>query len=208
MSEGLFITFEGIEGSGKTTQFNILAERLSERGLVVKACREPGGTAIGDRIRALLLDPDHDEMTAEAEALLYAASRAQLMAEVIDRALGAGETVVCDRFLDSSIAYQVYGRGLPMDFVTAINRRALGRVPDLTFLFDVKPEAGLARATATSADRIEREEIEFHAKVRAGYLALARENSDRFRVLDGAKPVESLAETVFKETDRTLAFGK
>lgn len=202
MSKGLFITFEGIEGSGKTTQFKMLADELIASGYGPIVLREPGGTPIGDRIRDLLLDPVFREMTAETEALLYAASRAQLVNQVIEPALSAGGLVICDRYLDSSIAYQVYGRGLADTFVKAINKRAVEIKPDITILLDIDTKVGLARATSTGADRIEGEAIDFHERVRQGYLLLAREEPERIVVLDGARPMDELARAVLEVIEK------
>ena len=204
---GIFITFEGIEGSGKSTQFGLLAEALGKRDLPLVVLREPGGTPIGDQVRGILLAPELAEMTAEAEALLYAASRAQLVREMIEPALAEDRIVLCDRFLDSSIAYQGYGRGLPEDFVLAINKSAQEIRPDVTFLLDIDARVGLSRATTAGADRMEQLELSFHERVRAGYLELARRDPGRFRVLDGVLPIDDLGKRILVEVESRLPAG-
>jgi len=185
MTRGVFVTFEGGEGTGKSTQIRLLAERLEAAGLRVLMLREPGGTRVGELVRELLLDPAHGAMTARAELLLYEASRAQLVGEVIEPALSAGEIVLCDRFADSTIAYQGYGRGLPLDEVRALNAAATaGLVPDRTIVLDLDAEHGLARATGEGADRLESEAAAFHERVRDGFRTLAAEEPDRVRLID------------------------
>jgi len=185
MTRGVFVTFEGGEGTGKSTQIRMLAARLEAAGLLVRTLREPGGTRVGELVRELLLDPAHGAMTARAELLLYEASRAQLVGEVIEPALSAGETVLCDRFADSTVAYQGYGRGLPLDEVRALNAAATaGLVPDRTIVLDLDAEHGLARATGEGADRLESEAAAFHERVRDGFRALAAEEPDRVRLVD------------------------
>lgn len=197
MKRGRFVTLEGIEGSGKSTQARLLCERLRERGLAVESLREPGSTEIGNRIREILLSTQHAAMIAETEALLYAAARAQMVSEAVEPALAAGRTVVCDRYVDSSIAYQCFGRGLPVGLVYDINNWAVGGVrPDITILLDLQVREGLARATRVGCDRIEAESAEFHERVRRGYLELARKNRDRIVVVDAAGSVELVAEKV------------
>ena len=192
---GLFVTFEGPEGSGKSTQARLLVEWLRRQGVHVIATREPGGTAIGDRIRAVLLDPELHNMTAEAEVLLFSASRAQLVREVILPHLQAGGVVVCDRFADSTYAYQGYGRGLSLEQLRQITQFATGGLePDLTFLIDVPVEAGLERkrngSGADDWNRMEQQVLEYHKRVRAGYLKLAEQSPERWVVLDGREPIE------------------
>lgn len=197
VSEGFFVTLEGIEGCGKSTQAHMLSEALGEHGLAVVLLREPGSTPIGDRIREILLDREHGTMAGETEALLYAAARAQMVAERVRPALDAGRVVVCDRFVDSSIAYQAFGRGLPRDFVFDVSHWATGGLtPDLTLLLDLPVREGLARATRTACDRIEAESEEFHERVREGYLALADEEPSRIVTVDASGPVEAVAEKV------------
>ncbi len=171
---GRFIVLEGGEGTGKSTQAALLVARIRAAGVPVTAVREPGGTIVGDRVRGLLLDPAHAGLDARAELLLYEASRAELVAAVIRPRLQAGDYVVCDRFTDSTLAYQGYGRGLDLDGIEALNEWATdGLRPELTVLLDLDPLVGVRRATGQGADRLEAEGAEFHARVRAGFLALA-----------------------------------
>jgi dTMP kinase len=188
---GLFITLEGPEGSGKTTQAALLADYLEAEGLAVKRTREPGGTRIGDQIRACLHDVRNTDMVAASEFLLYSASRAQLVHEVIRPALDRGEIVICDRFYDSSLAYQGHGRGLDLDLLATITRFATGGVtPDLTLLFDIDVEQGLARRTdgGEEMNRLDLETLAFHRRVRAGYRLLAADEPARWVVLDANRP--------------------
>jgi len=202
---GLFVTFEGGEGSGKTTQLTLLARRLRASGQEVIETHDPGGTAIGKEIRTLLLDPRSAPITAAAELLLYEASRAQLAREVIAPALARGAIVLCDRFTDSTLAYQGYGRDIDLALIRRLNQFATdGLSPDLTILFDLDPEIGLARRgrdvrydvarapdTGSAWDRIEAEPLEFHRRVREGYLTLAGEEPGRIAVIDaGADATE------------------
>jgi len=195
---GVFITFEGGEGSGKSTQIRMLAHRLEAAGLAVRVLREPGGTPAGEAIRAILLDPQHEGLDSRAELLLYEAARAQLVADVIEPALEAGEVVLCDRFFDSTTAYQGYARGLPADEVARLNVVATGGLlPDRTLVFDIDPALGLTRATSASgADRLEGEEVGFHERVREGFRAIARDEPGRVRVLDARGGVEEVADRV------------
>jgi dTMP kinase len=193
MKKNLFITFEGIEGSGKSNQTRLLAQYLTEQGFEVVVTREPGGTEISDMIREILLQPANTRMTASTEALLYAASRAQHVLEVIKPALEQGKTVLSDRYIDSSVAYQVFGRGLPLEMVSEINIWASqGLKPDLTFLLEVPVEEGLKRATKRTADRIEQEEIDFHHRVAEGYRWLAQKEKERIYSIDGLKTKEEI----------------
>jgi dTMP kinase len=187
--KGLFLTFEGPEGAGKSTQIRLLAAWLQEQGFSVVETREPGGTRLGQGIRQLLLH--QDQMSAEAEYLLYSADRAEHMQTLIRPALAQGQTVLCDRWLDSSLAYQGFGRGLDLDWLRAVAQGAVqGVQPDKTFLFDLPPEVGLARLD--SPDRLERESIEFHRRVRQGYLKLAAAEPERFVVLDATQTSQTL----------------
>jgi dTMP kinase len=193
---GLFIAFEGGEGSGKTTQARLIAIWLREQGFDVVATHEPGATKIGMRLRALLLDTAHAGMSPHAEALLYAADRAEHVASVIQPALDRGAVVITDRYIDSSLAYQGTGRGLRTADIARLNSWATGgRMPDLTILLDMPPEAGLGRR-ARSADRLEAEPLEFHHRVRAGFLALARAEPSRYLVLDANRPVDEISQQI------------
>ena len=203
---GYFITLEGPEGSGKTTQAHRLEARLREAGVPVLYTREPGGTQIGDRIRQMLLDPGSCGLDAHAEFLLYAAGRAQHMAEKITPALDRGLTVISDRFMDASIAYQNYGRGLDKDALRGINAFATHkRIPDLTVILMIPVAEGLKRAINTPkeghvtgvGDRIEQETIEFHQRVADGYRALAAAEPDRFVTIDAAVPLAELTDTIY-----------
>jgi dTMP kinase len=198
MSErGIFVTFEGGEGTGKSTQVKLLQRRLESAGLTVRALREPGGTAVGEAVRHILLDPDHEGLDPHAELLLYEAARTQLVAEVIEPALASGEVVLCDRFYDSSTAYQGYGRGLPVEEVTRLNAVATaGCIPDRTLVLDVDPALGVTRATSRGADRLEGEDLAFHERVRSGFLAIAAAEPQRVRVLDASGDIEDVSEKV------------
>lgn len=195
---GRFISFEGVDGSGKTTQAALLADRLRQRGFEVVIAVEPGGTAIGEQIRAILLDRRNSELTPEAELLLYFASRAQNVAEVIRPALARGAVVISDRYTDSTIAYQGYGRALGEQVVRQLHRIACGDLwPDLTVLLDVEPEIGLERARERGAlNRMDEQAREFHHRVRRGYLELAAREPARFRVIDARGAVDLVARAV------------
>ena len=193
---GLFIAFEGGEGSGKTTQARLIAIWLREIGYDVVTTHEPGATKVGMRLRALLLDTAHTGMSPHAEALMYAADRAEHVASVIEPALDRGAVVISDRYVDSSLAYQGNGRGLSNSDIAQLNSWATGgRMPDLTILLDMPPEAGLGRR-ARSADRLEAEPLEFHRRVRAGFLALAREDPPRYLVLDATRSVAEISSEI------------
>ena len=186
-----FITFEGIEGSGKSTQLRRLAARLGERAL---ATREPGGTLIGRGVREVLLDPANRAMAPMAELLLYFADRAQNVAEVVRPGLAEGRVVLCDRHVESSLAYQGYGRGLPLAAIRELAALATGGLrPDLIVLIDVPVEVGLARVGRRGAqDRLERELLAFHERVRAGFAALLAEEPSRWLRLDGTGPEDAV----------------
>ncbi|MCB0077794.1 MAG: dTMP kinase [Anaerolineales bacterium] len=193
----MFITFEGPEGSGKTTQIVQLAQWLQQRGHRVVQTREPGGTLIGDQIRTILMDRANTSLVAEAEILLFSASRAQLVRRLIEPALAEGAVVLCDRFYDSTLAYQGYGRGLDIGMLREITDFATGgRRPDLTFLLDLDPELGLRRRQAGRSmgeewNRLDAQTLAFHQRVRQGYLELAQQES-RWRVVDGTEPSEAV----------------
>jgi dTMP kinase len=198
---GLFVTFEGIEGSGKTTQIRKAEGYLKERGVSVITTGEPGGTPLGGELRKILLDKTALALSARTELLLFAADRAQHVEEVIVPAMEAGKVVLCDRFSDATVAYQGYGRGQDEGCVKSLCAFASSSlVPDMTFLFDISADTGLERimdrARRTGAppreDRFERERLRFHETVRDGYLILAREEPDRFRVIDASGDIDSV----------------
>lgn len=195
----LFVTFEGPEGAGKSTQIRRLAADLTARGYDVVTTREPGGTVIGEAIRHILLTPEHSAMLPETEALLNTAARAQHVAEVIEPALAAGRVVLCDRFIDSTLVYQGAGRGLPVDSLVQLQRFATrGIWPDLTLLLDLPVEIGQARRLASGEplSRFDADAIGFHERVRTGFLALARDEPERWRIIDAARPEEAVAREV------------
>ena len=199
---GCFITFEGTEGGGKSTQINLLAARLRERGLTVRTLREPGGTPIGEEIRHTLQHRAQNQaMTAEAELLLMNASRAQLVREVIRPALRAGEIVLCDRFYDSTIAYQGYGRGLDLETVRRVIAFAVGDTrPDLTIVLHVPIDVSEARRKAREAkqrDRMEELDRKFFERVEAGFKAIASAEPKRVRVLDATESIERIQEQIW-----------
>ncbi|MBI5810143.1 MAG: dTMP kinase [Deltaproteobacteria bacterium] len=199
---GLFITLEGIEGSGKSTQMELLREHLEDKGKDVLTLREPGGVWLAEMVRPILLNrAEGMNMEPLAELFLYEACRAQLVKQRIRPALGKGRVVVCDRFTDAILAYQGYGRGLDIQAVAGINRlAAFGLVPDLTILIDISPEAGLKRAFkriegkegAAKEDRFENESLKFHTKVRDGYLKIAGTDPKRVRVINGEREIASV----------------
>lgn len=200
---GLFVTFEGPEGSGKTTLIQGLQERLAARGGEAMVLREPGGTNIGERIRAVLLDLSSQGMCAEAELLLMEASRAQLVREKILPALEAGLVVLCDRYADASVAYQGFGRGLGDKLVQRFNEFATGGLePDLTFLCLLPPAEGRARLQYRKTDRLDRESLEFHERVYEGYQALAASGQPRLVTLDATRPPEQMLDDALDQLRR------
>ena len=206
---GLFITFEGGEGCGKSTQIAALKARLEDMGKTVVQTREPGGTALGESVRNLLQYDDAGQgMSPEAELLLFAASRAQHVRELIAPAIAQGQIVLCDRFLDSTTVYQGVARAIDSKKVDTINQFAIGdTMPDLTILIDLPPEIGLARVHARSdgqLDRMENEAIEFFQAVRQGYLDLAKSEPKRFLVLDGSQSVEELETQIWQKVEATF----
>lgn len=193
MREGYFISFEGGDGSGKSTQIQILREFLEERGYDVILTREPGGTPISEKIRSIILDKANSEMDDMTEALLYAAARAQLVSQIIRPALEEGKVVICDRFVDSSMAYQAYARGLG-DSVKTINAFAVGDcMPDLTILLKVNPQVGSSRIENRERDRIELASSDFHKKVYEGYLQLEKLYPERIVGIDAADTIENIS---------------
>lgn len=202
----MFIVIEGIDGVGKTTQMFILFHELRGRGCKVLMTREPGGTRVGEAVRQVLLDPEHSGMTRETEALLYAAARAQFVAEVVRPALERGEIVLSDRFLDSSLAYQGYGRGLELEGLKKINLLAAGGLrPDLTVLLDLPALTALARLDEERCrDRLEQENLAFFERVRSGYRQLAAADPGRYLVLDARQDVEVLAAAILERVKVVL----
>lgn len=191
----MFITLEGPDGSGKTTQARLLAEWLRERGHEVVMTREPGGTDIGDQIRAVLHDPDNTAMDARTEILLYSASRAQHVAQRIRPALAAGKIVISDRYADSTLAYQGYGRGLDLEALRTITAFATGDLtPDLTLYLDIVPQEGLQRRRLGGDEwnRMDAQALEFYQRVRAGYLELAKQEPERWVMIDAARSAEEV----------------
>lgn len=203
--KGKFITFEGIEGCGKSTQIELFAEYLRSKGHKVLVTREPGGTEIGDQIREILLHPGNTSISPKTELLLYAAARAQHVEEKILPALKAGNAVLSDRYADATTAYQGAARNLPPDILKQLHLIATGNlVPDITFLLDLPAEVGLNRAKSRNEeegheDRFENERIEFHEKVREGYLAVAKAEPDRVIVIDAAGTVEETYDCIIEE---------
>ncbi len=196
MTAGLLITFEGPEGSGKTTQIRLLHAAWAQRGRAGIATREPGGTRIGNAIRSLLLDPAHTEMSARTETLLFQAARAQIVDEVIRPALAAGQVVLCDRYADSTLAYQGYGHGQALDPLRRLGDYATAELtPALTLYLDIDVHTGLARKRAGAAEewnRMENHALAFHQRVRDGYLALAAADPARWLVIDAAQPLAAI----------------
>lgn len=203
MKKGLFISIEGPDGSGKSTQISLLKKYFEECGTDVVLTREPGGTLISEKIREIILDKNNKEMDAMTEALLYASSRAQHVAEVIKPALAAGKIVICDRFIDSSIAYQGYGRELG-DCVRVINEYAVrGCMPDVTFLLKMDPKVGKERISADEQDRLEQEKLEFHKKVFDGYMEIEKE-FDRIIGIDAARSIEEINADIIKHIEAIM----
>ncbi len=203
----MFITLEGIEGSGKTTQARYMVKFLQSRGHDCVMTREPGGTRIGEKIRAILLDPESKDMDPLGELLLYAADRAQHIKELVNPFLSAGKTVLCDRFYDATVAYQGFARGLDIELINKLHEFILKDLkPDITFLLDLPPKVGLLRAwqqikngTRTGIEtRFEEEKLPFHEKVRSGYLEIARVEPDRFRVIDASRDKYHVRDEIIK----------
>ena len=193
---GSLITFEGIDGSGKSTQIQMLEHEFNKLGVEYKTFREPGGTELSEKIRAILLDKENIELISTAESLLFAAARAQLTAEQIKPAIEKGEFVICDRFTDSTIAYQGYGRGLDIKQLEKINYIATaGLTPDITFILDISPEAAAVRMEVEASDRMEESGVDFFRRIRGGYRQIKDQNPHRYRLING----EQSPENVFKE---------
>ena len=200
MKNGLFISIEGPDGSGKSTQIEVLRKYFEKQGIDVLLTREPGGTPISEKIREIILDKNNMDMT---EALLYAASRAQHVAEVIKPALAAGKIVICDRFIDSSIAYQGYGRELG-DCVRVINEYAVrGCIPDMTFLMKMDPKVGKERISESEQDRLEQEKLDFHRRVFDGYIEM-EERFDRIIGIDAERSIDEISADIISHIERII----
>lgn len=204
MKKGLFISIEGPDGSGKSTQIRKLKDFLEGQGKEAILTREPGGTEISEKIRAIILDKNNIEMDDMTEALLYAASRAQHVAQVIKPALSEGKTVICDRFVDSSIAYQGYGRHLG-DCVRIINEFAVaGCMPDITFFLKIDPSVGKNRIKEEMQDRLELEKLTFHNEVFQGYLELEEKYKERIIGIDANRPIQAISDDIIQHMKRLL----
>ena len=210
----MFITLEGIEGSGKTTQIKNIVEFLENKGYDCVVTREPGGTKIGEKIRSILLDPENRDMEPACELLLYFSDRVQHIKELINPALSEGKTIICDRFFDATLVYQGYARGLSIDLIIKLHEMiAYGLKPDITILLDLLPEIGLSRAWeqidngSRSGDetRFEKETLLFHEKIRAGYLELARLEPKRFRIIDASKNKDQVKQQIINALTTKLS---
>lgn len=207
MKRGLFIVFEGGEGAGKSTQTQLLTARLRQDGHQVVVTREPGGTRIGEQIRAITHDPENVDLDPVAEAYLMAASRAQHVRETIEPALVGEKIVVCDRFVDSSVAYQGFGRNLGEDSITKLNDLAInGAKPDIVILLNIPSDVGHARIDKEGKrkDRLDMQQMDFYDRVQTGYLALAKTNPNRYVVVDATKSIEEVASAIWNEIKRRL----
>lgn len=208
---GMFITFEGSEGSGKTTQIRLLEERLKGESCDVVTTREPGGTPLGEQLRGVLMSSGKEDISAEAELLLFSASRVQHVKRLILPQLRNGGVVLCDRFIDSTTAYQGYARGLDMDFINKLNDFATcGRYPDITFVLDLDVETGFSRLRKRYEgqevhDRIEAESRAFHTSVRKGFLDLARKYPARIKVIDANRPIELVQADIWWEVYHAIS---
>jgi dTMP kinase len=210
---GIFITFEGPDGAGKTTQLKKVAQELQKLGHDVLVTREPGGTAISDKIRSIILDPVNEEMVDQAEVLLYASSRAQHVHELIIPALQAGRIVLCDRFIDASVAYQSYGLGVDMEMVKSISRYASsGLEATRTYLMDVPVAVSLERLSQRAGagdstqqlDRIEQKNVDYHSRVLAGFHQIAVDHPERVRLIDANRSVDQIAEDIWRDCKQLL----
>lgn len=202
--KGLFITFEGSEGSGKSTQMELIGQYLKSKNKSVLFVREPGGVAISEKIRGILLDAGNKAMAPSCEMLLYMAARAQLVEEVIAPALNKGKAVICDRFLDSTVVYQGYGHQMDVAFIKTVGRFATQDIkPDLTFIFDIDAKKGLARIKRAK-DRIEQRAMAYHTRVREGYLDIAKKEPKRIKVINSDQTIEDIHQQVRQHIDRLL----
>lgn len=208
MEKSIFVSIEGTDGVGKSTQIENIEKYFEEKGIPYVITREPGGTEIGEKIRDIILDNNNSEMSDMTEALLYAASRAQHVKEIIKPAIDAGKAVICDRFVDSSLAYQGYGRMLG-EPVTVINEFAVdGYMPDLTFVICLNPEIGIGRIDSNFKDRLESETMSFHQKVFQGYLELEKKYPQRIVAIDGSDTVDEIKTEIYLHLDRLLGLRK
>src|SRR5262249_31184167 len=205
MKHGRFVSFEGIEGCGKTTQIGILSEYLIQKKIPFTVTREPGGTAVGEGIRKILLHSETIHLTAASELLLFYASRSQNITEKIIPSLNRGEMVICDRFFDASMAYQGYGRGIPLEFIDKVTDLVCnGYRPELTILLDIDPHIGLSRARARNhgraedEGRFELENLEFYTRIRNGYLELAAREPGRIRVIEADRPIDEIHQEILR----------
>jgi len=205
MKQGRFVSFEGIEGCGKTTQIALLSEALTRRAISHSVTREPGGTAVGEGIRRILLHSETIHLTAAAELLLFYASRSQNILEKIEPSLARGEVVICDRFYHASMAYQGYGRGIPIEFIEKLTDLVCGeRRPEITILLDIEPEVGLARARSRNSKRsedegrFEMEEIPFYTRIRNGYLELAARESNRIQIVAANRSIDAIHKEILE----------
>ena len=202
---GKFITFEGIDGAGKTTQINLLESELKQRGISTLIFREPGGTRLSEKIREILLNRENIHLSYESERLLFVAARAQLMAEKIKPALEQDQFIICDRFADSTVAYQGYGRGLNVEYLEELNNFATNSIqPDLTIILDVDPSKAAHRMGSDVADRMESTGIEFFSRVREGYNEIAHRHPLRCVIIDGDKPASEVFKPLMKEVKNKL----
>jgi dTMP kinase len=206
MKKGLFITTEGTDGSGKTTQIKLLESYLKDKGFEVVVTREPGGTSIGEKIRSIILDPGNREMSYITEMMLYASARAQLVNELIRPSLAQGKVIICDRFIDSSYVYQGFGRNIDIELIEKVNSIALdGLMPDITLFFDIDPRVALARRIqSTGADRIEQETMDFHRKVYEGYKKLVSKYPDRIKAIESNRSIDEIFLDVKDSIDKIL----
>ncbi|MBI5620603.1 dTMP kinase [Candidatus Gottesmanbacteria bacterium] len=207
MKRGYFITFEGGEGAGKSIQVEILASHLREKGYPIVVTREPGGTRIGEQIRAITHNQENVDMEATTEAYLMAAARAQHVAQIIEPAIAAGKIVLCDRYVDSSIAYQGFGRKLGADTIASLNALAINEAkPDLTLLLSVTPKVGNKRRTksAKTKDRLDLQQHDFYTRVHDGYLALAKKEPNRYVVINAENSIVDVAQTIWNEVGKRL----
>ena len=203
--KGTFITFEGSEGSGKSTQIELVCKYLKQKKKPILFVREPGGVKISEKIRGVLLDVKNTKMSSECETLLYMAARAQLVEEVVVPALKMGKVVLCDRFLDSTIAYQGYGNGVDIKAIKSIGEFATRKIqPEITFFFDIDARKGLSRIKGRTKDRIERRAICYHNRVREGYIKIAHREPGRVKLIDAGRTKEEIFAVVVKHIDRLL----